>query len=155
MSEPRRAVPNDAEGLTALRAEMFRSMGMAVSDPAWMEGCTRHFRRALAEPNMAGFVIDAPDGSGLAASGVVEFEQRIPSPGNAEGWFAYISSMSTWAKWRRQGYARAIFAMLLDAAEARGVQRVELHATQDGIELYRTFGFSERGGGVEMRLRRD
>jgi hypothetical protein len=45
--------------------------------------------------------------------------------------------------------------MLLDEAEARGVQRVELHATAEGIGLYRAFGFAERDGGVEMRLRRD
>lgn len=48
--------------------------------------------------------------------------------------------------------ARAVLALLLDELGKRGVSRVELHATADGLDLYRTFGFGPRPGGIEMSL---
>jgi Acetyltransferase (GNAT) family len=83
---------------------------------------------------------------------VIEFEQRIPSPWNPSGAYAYISSMSTEPAWRRRGCARAILDELLHEARSRGFGRIELHATVEGAALYRSAGFRGRDGGEEMRL---
>ena len=62
-----------------------------------------------------------------------------------------MSNIATDAAWRRSGLARAITRALLADAQERGIGRIELHATPDGIGLYRSLGFVERGGKPEMR----
>ena len=129
---------------------MFASMGFASGDERWLEVAARHFEQTLAGTDVVGAVVDC-GGSGLAGCGVIEF-QRIPSPFNVTGTYAYISSMSTDVAWQRRGCARAALDELLHEARRREVRRVELHATPVGELLYRSVGFAERQGGTEMRL---
>lgn len=130
---------------------MFEAMGIVTAGEAWRVSAEGHLQRVLAEDEVVAVVVDAPDG-GLAASGVIEFQQRIPSPGTPSGQAAYVSNMSTDPRWRRRGLARAILADLLAEARRREVDRIELHATAEGIGLYRSVGFVTRTGGPEMRL---
>ena len=129
---------------------MFASMGFAGGDERWMEAAERHFDETLAGTDVVGVVVDC--GSRLASCGVIEFQQRIPSPFNVMGTHAYISTMSTDVAWRRRGCARAVLDELLREARRRDVYRVELHATPAGEPLYRSAGFSDRQGAAEMRL---
>lgn len=147
----RLAVPDDAEELVRLRSLMFESMGLDVSEPTWRSTCQAHLREHLGSTSLIGAVVDAPDRSRLAASGLAELSVRIPSPGNPSGSSAYLSSFSTDPRWRRRGFARAVLARLIDDLESRGIGRIELHATPAGEGLYRSFGFAERDGGLEMR----
>jgi len=146
----RRAGPVDAVELVRLRTLMFVSMGIVADGPDWQAAAIDRFETGLAGPDLVGAAVDAP-GGGLAGCGVIEFEQQIPSPANPTGRVGYLSNMSTDTPWRRCGIARAILCELLDEADRRGVRRVELHATRDGIDLYRSVGFAERTGGVQMR----
>jgi GNAT superfamily N-acetyltransferase len=133
---------------------MFDAMGIDASGEAWRASAERHLHQVLAAGDVVAAVVDAP-GGGLAAGGVIEFQERIPSPGNPSGRGAYVSNMSTGVAWRRRGLARAVLAELLAEARRRGVDRIELHATDDGMGLYRSVGFVPRtGGGAEMRLAR-
>jgi ribosomal protein S18 acetylase RimI-like enzyme len=150
----RRALPGDAAELVRLRALMFDAMGLDTAGEAWRASAELHLQKVLAEGEVVAAVVDAP-GGGLAAAGVIEFQERIPSPGNPSGRGAYVSNMSTDVLWRRRGFARAVLAELMREARRRGVHRVELHATEDGMGLYRSVGFVPRsGGGAEMRLAR-
>jgi GNAT superfamily N-acetyltransferase len=150
----RRALPGDAAELVRLRALMFDAMGIDTAGEAWRASAELHLQKVLAEGDVVAAVVDAPGGR-LAAGGVIEFQERIPSPGNPSGRGAYVSNMSTDVPWRRRGYARAVLAELLREARRRGVDRIELHATEDGSRLYRSAGFVPRsGGGAEMRLAR-
>lgn len=65
---------------------------------------------------------------------------RLPSPGNPDGSYAYLCSFSTEPHWRRHGLARAVLTALLEELDARGVARVELHASPDGEPLYAAAG---------------
>ena len=150
----RRAVPNDAAELVRLRTLMFDAMGIDTAGEAWRVSAELHLQKVLAEGDVVAAVVDAP-GGGLAAGGVIEFQERIPSPVNPSGRAAYVSNVSTDVVWRRRGFARAVLAELLSEARRRRVDRIELHATEDGIGLYRSVGFVPRtGGGGEMRLAR-
>jgi ribosomal protein S18 acetylase RimI-like enzyme len=137
---------------------MFEAMGHhppGDCDAEWLRSTEDQLRARLATDEMIAAVVDAPDGDpSLAASGIVELSTRIPSPLSASGSCAYISSMSTDPRWRRRGYARLVMDALLDEVTRRGVDRVELHATDEGTGLYRSVGFVERSGPVEMQLRR-
>ncbi len=148
----RRARPADAAELVRLREVMFDAMGLVGGSPEWRDVAVQVFETALASGRMVGFVVDDPQVTGrLAACGVVEYEPRLPSPANPRGGLAYISNIGTDPAWRRRGFARAVTDALLTDARARGIVRIELHATPEGIDLYRSLGFVERGGNPEMR----
>jgi ribosomal protein S18 acetylase RimI-like enzyme len=51
--------------------------------------------------------------------------------------------------WRRRGVADALMRAVLDALAARGIQRVVLHASDEGRRLYERLGFVPTN---EMRL---
>lgn len=148
----RRARAADVAELVRLREVMFDAMGLVGGSPEWRSVAVEVMAASMEIGRMIGFVVDDPQAKGnLAAGGVVEYEPRLPSPANPTGVLAYVSNIATDPAWRRQGFARAVAEALLDDARGRGVVRIELHATPDGIELYRSLGFVERAGNPEMR----
>jgi GNAT superfamily N-acetyltransferase len=75
-------------------------------------------------------------------SGMVIREQ----PGNFEipnGKTGYILNMFTIKEYRNNGIGSLLLQKLIDEAKLRNLDRIELHATQDGEPIYRQFGFIE------------
>jgi GNAT superfamily N-acetyltransferase len=140
----RLADASDAQELVRLRRLMFVAMELPVDDEQWEQRCVEFFREGLGDKDLVAVVVDDPQGQGLAASGVVEIQHRIPSPVNPAGLRAYVSSMSTDPLWRRRGMARAVMNHVLDLLRERGVPEVTLHATESGRPLYASFGFYRR-----------
>jgi ribosomal protein S18 acetylase RimI-like enzyme len=149
----RRAAPADAAEITRLRRLMFTSMGLDCDTPAWEPACVAFFERHLDTPEVVAMVVDAPDGAGLAASGVIELNREIPSPRSPRGTNAYISTISTDPRWRRRGMAAAIMDALITVARDAGTDNIDLHATADGRPLYERLGFAQRPGNPALRLR--
>jgi ribosomal protein S18 acetylase RimI-like enzyme len=131
---------------------MFEAMGLDVDANDWRLACITFFEKHLTTVEVVGIVVDAPDGHGLAASGVIEFSQSIPSPRVPSGRQGYISTISTDPRWRRRGFAAAVMAELLSHARRRGVDVVDLHATDEGRPLYERLGFVDRPGAPALRL---
>jgi ribosomal protein S18 acetylase RimI-like enzyme len=149
----RRATAADAAEITRLRRVMFASMGVDCDAVAWEPACIAFFEAHLGGQDVVAMVVDAPDGHGLAASGVIELSRLIPSPNAPAGTSGYISTISTDARWRRRGMAAAVMEALLAVARDRGVDNVDLHATDEGRPLYERLGFEARGGSPALRLR--
>ncbi len=148
----RRARSTDAGELARLREVMLEAMGLAGGSAEWRDIAVDVFEASMSSGRLVGYVVDDPGVEGrLAACGVVEYEPRLPSPANPMGVLAYISNIVTDPAHRRQGLARMITEALLADARSRGVVRIELHATPEGIDLYRSLGFVPRGGNPEMR----
>ena len=144
----RQATSSDAEELTRLREVMIRALG-PILDSSWRQPCIEAFRIALADPDgpLQAFVTDAPDEPGvLAASSVGVIQRRLPGPSNPSGMTAYILSVATDPRFRRQGHARAVVTATLEWLRGRGVPRVDLHASEEGESLYRDLGFHEPRG---------
>ena len=148
----RRAVAADAVEITRLRRLMFTAMGVDCDTVDWEPACIEFFRQRLGTDDVVAMVVDAPDGDGLAASGVIELTHTIPSPRARHGTSAYISTISTDPRWRRRGMAAAIMDALLDVARAAGTDNVELHATAEGRPLYERLGFRDRPGNPALVL---
>jgi ribosomal protein S18 acetylase RimI-like enzyme len=148
----RRAVPDDAVEVTRLRRLMFEAMGVDCDAADWEPACIAFLAEGFTRPAVVGMVVDAPDGAGLAASGVIELTRTIPSPRSQRGTAAYISTISTDPRWRRRGMAAAIMDALLAVAGAAGTDNVDLHATDEGRPLYERLGFTERLGNPALRL---
>jgi GNAT superfamily N-acetyltransferase len=151
--EARRATTDDIDELIRLRQVMFDSMvGVMDTTSGWEDNCAEVFRRGMNDGSVVAFVFDAPEGDGLAACGVATIAARLPGPGNLHGYYGYVQSMATDERWRRRGYGRAVFRALVEWFKDEGVTAIDLHATDDGEALYRSFGFRS-GETIELRWR--
>jgi ribosomal protein S18 acetylase RimI-like enzyme len=140
----RRATPDDAADLTRLRGLMHVSMGTESLPEEWRVACEAAFRRRLTEPTFAAFGVE--EGGRLVSCGAGWVEEHLPSPGQFDGRRGHIASMSTDADWKRRGYARQVFAALMEWFASQDIVRVDLRATEDGRGLYESFGFRVLGG---------
>jgi ribosomal protein S18 acetylase RimI-like enzyme len=144
----RQARIEDADELTRLR-EVMLTVIAPVTDRSWWDPCVDAFKRTLADPQgpLGAFVVDAPDEPGaLAACSVGVVQYRLPSPSNPQGMSGYILSVATDPRYRRLGFARAAVKSTVDWFDDRGVDRVDLHASEEGEQLYRQLGFHEPRG---------
>ena len=142
----RRANPEDAAELTRLRVVMFEGMGNDVSglDETWRRQNAGYFRSRLRDTGeFAAFVVDKPDGTGLAACAVGWLNPHLLGMRNLTGRRGYIANTCTDVGFRSRGYGRATVTQLVDWMRAAGVPVVDLHATPDGEPLYRSLGFTD------------
>lgn len=156
MIEARRAVAEDAAELVRLRAVMLGSMSGEPPEPGpWQQEATEVLLTRLAQrpATMAAYVVDRPDGGGLAACAVGTVEQRLGGPGNPAGLSGYVFNVATDAAYRRRGFSRACLVALLDWFARRGVGKVDLRASADGAPLYASLGFVPTSGTMRMSAR--
>ena len=137
----RRAKPDDAEALVRLRGLMLAAMGVDVSGP-WRDVALKWFTEQLASPDtFAAYVVDDP-AVGVVAGAAGNVYAHAPGPNDLSTLRGHVYNVSTEPDFRRRGRARACVAALLDwFRDETAVGQVELHATNDGVDLYRAFGF--------------
>jgi GNAT superfamily N-acetyltransferase len=154
----RRADVDDAAALVRLRALMLSEMGMPTDDHGtfWRENTEKWFTQRLrGGQEFAAFVVDDPElGVVSCAAGLCDW--HAPGPGHLSGVRGHVFNMSTDPRCRRLGYARACLEALLtwfhDETEARVIN---LNATDDGMALYRSLGFTEpRNLALQLRMNR-
>jgi GNAT superfamily N-acetyltransferase len=142
----RRATPADAESLVHLRALMYSAMGADAGEPdaAWRAAALDWFATELARPEVfAAYVVDDPE-AGVVACAVGHVNVHPPGPRDLSWGRGHLYNVSTEPAFRRRGLARACVAALMDwFQDETAVGQVELHATDDGSDLYLKLGFVE------------
>lgn len=142
----RRAKPDDADALVRLRGLMLEAMGNDVGGPdaPWRGIAAEWFAGQLASPEtFAAYVVDDPN-VGVVASAAGNVYVHAPGPRDLTTLRGHLYNVSTEPDFRRRGLARACVVALLDwFRDETAVGQVELHATDDGIDLYRALGFVE------------
>jgi GNAT superfamily N-acetyltransferase len=123
---------------------MHLAMGAPTLTDEWRVACEASFRRRLESAELVAFGVE--EAGRLVSCGAGWLEEHLPSPGQYDGRRGHIASMSTEHEWKRRGYAREVFGALMDWFAAQGVPRVDLRATDDGKDLYASFGFRVLGG---------
>lgn len=141
--EVRRAGPEDAESLVRLRGLMLAAMGNDLDGP-WRTAAVEWFAGQLASPDtFAAYVVDDPD-AGVVAGAAGNVYVHPPGPRDLTTVRGHLYNVSTEPAFRRRGLARACVVALMDWFQDEAtVGQVELHATDDGIGLYRDLGFIE------------
>jgi GNAT superfamily N-acetyltransferase len=155
----RRAGAEDIPTLACHRAWMFRDMGKLPADKseALQEATASYLRAALPRGEYVAWVAEAAGTPPVIVGGAgVQLRPILPRPreggGDLElGPEAIVLNVYVELDWRRRGVAQALMRALLDELAARGVQRIVLHASEDGRRLYERLGFVPTN---EMRLRR-
>ncbi|MFF2810810.1 GNAT family N-acetyltransferase [Streptomyces sp. NPDC058000] len=66
----------------------------------------------------------------------------------------FVFNVCTDPRYRGRGYARATTEALLGRFAQQGIGRVDLHATDAAVPLYRSLGFTEHSTPLSLDLRR-
>ena len=95
----------------------------------------------------------AYDGDAIAAASGMAIYERPASYNCPTGKVGYILNIYTNEQYRRQGISTRLMAKLYQSAKDLNVSTLSLHASPDGIGVYRRFGFNEPGNPVlEMKV---
>jgi ribosomal protein S18 acetylase RimI-like enzyme len=125
---------------------MLAAMGADIGGPdaPWRAVARDWFAEQLASPEtFAAYVVDDPD-VGVVAGAAGNVYVHPPGPRDLTTLRGHLYNVSTEPDFRRRGLARACVVALMDwFRDETGVGQIELHATQDGIGLYRAVGFIE------------
>ena len=141
----RRARPGEEAEVARLRNLMIATLFGPQEDGPWTAETLSRLARWFADPDAhtVAYVIEAPDGQGLAASAIGTFFERLPGAHSPNGTVGYVYGVSTDPRWQRRGYSRAVMTALLEWFDQHGVSRIDLHASEFGEELYRQLGFTD------------
>ncbi|WP_329020581.1 bifunctional GNAT family N-acetyltransferase/NUDIX hydrolase [Streptomyces sp. NBC_01601] len=107
----------------------------------WLADCAAALAERLQGPAFAAFVLDAPDGPGLASCAVATFTPRLPGPHSSAPHVGEIHSVATDERWRRRGYAGAVVTAAMQWLSRQGCSSVRLTTSPDGESLYTGLGF--------------
>ena len=100
---------------------------------------TAYFEKALADGSFIGRVAEI-DSKLIGIGGMV----LLQVPGNfhlPNGRWGYILSVYTIPEYRKRGIGSEIINQFIEEGKNLGLSKVYLHASNDGIELYRKKGF--------------
>ena len=150
----RPAGPDDADELVRLRAVLLTSMNLPDFDDDWRKPARAALIDRLPSATLAAFVVDRPDGPGLASCAVGTIEHRLGAPGDPLGRTGYVFSVATDPDVRRRGFSRRCVTALLEWFRSQGVRKIDLRASAEAEPLYRSLGFT-RTPDPAMRLRLD
>jgi ribosomal protein S18 acetylase RimI-like enzyme len=147
----RQATIADIPDLVRLRRMMFEAMewGDRAELDAMEAASATYFAEAIPGGTFYGWLAVTSAGEALSTGGVI-LDQHIPTPGNLSGKIGYVLNVVTVPQYRRRGIARRITQTALAWLVEQGIQRVELHTSDDGLPLYESLGFKPTTN--EMRL---
>ncbi|MEU2509841.1 GNAT family N-acetyltransferase [Streptomyces sp. NPDC007863] len=136
----RRADRRDAAELTRLRRIMLDAT-RPTPEGEWVTACEAAFADSLGGPCFVAFVVDTPDGAGLAPCAVDTYTPRFPSPTSDSPFHGGIHSVATNPAWRRRGYGHAVATATMQWLADQGCSSLRLNASPDGLPLYTELAF--------------
>jgi GNAT superfamily N-acetyltransferase len=147
----RAARPADLMLVEDLVAMMFHDLGSPDVPESWRVELRRAFALRLGQ-DVAAFVAVEDDADLPVAVAVGVIDHRLPSPRRPSGHIGYIEWLATDAGHRRRGAARMAAGALLDWFDERGIDTVDVHASDAAHPLYLELGFGSTAA-VSMRRR--
>jgi len=158
----RLATPADADTVAWHRARMFRDMGDVP--PNLFDEFRRKAKVAIEDMLARGEYVGwlaSPDGAcdNIIGGAGLQLQRSLPRPFSSargtkvsDGRFGVIINVFTEPEWRRRGVAELLLRQIIEWAQAERVDRIILHASEEGHSLYERLGFVASN---EMRLALD
>lgn len=151
----RRATLADIPALAHHRVGMYRDMGDVPEsqEAQLLVASSAYFRSAIESGEYLAWLAVTPTSPEVVVAGAgLIVRTMIPRPGRTgiiEEREAQIVNVYTEHAWRRRGIAALVMRQLLDYTRENRINRVSLHASDDGRPLYESLGFAPTN---EMRL---
>lgn len=159
--EIRLAGVSDAARIASHRARMFQEMGL-MPEPlfeTYRARCETRIREMLEIGEYIGWLACPNDSPDQIVGGVgVQLRTTLPHPVEgpvgeisvAEGRHAIIINVFSEPDWRRRGVAKLLMEQIIAWAQTERLDRLVLHASDDGRILYERLGFIQTN---EMRFK--
>jgi GNAT superfamily N-acetyltransferase len=152
----RRAMAADAATIANHRVGMFRDMGVLAPDlePQLHVATEVYLRDAMPRGEYVGWLASVSDREDdIVAGAGVQIRRILPRPMDAENRIAIgleglVLNVFTEKEWRRQGIAERLMREVLAWAATSEIDKLVLHAAEDGRNLYERLGFVQTN---EMR----
>ncbi len=93
------------------------------------------------ELNKTVVVVLAEENGEIVATSSVLFQQYPPSFSTKSGMRAYVTNVYTCPEYRRKGISTILMDMLVKEVKKRDVPYIWLWATNEGVPLYKKYGF--------------
>lgn len=155
----RAATPEDAPVIARHRAGMFRDMGQVTPEAydALLAAAEPRLRETLASGEYVAWLALAPEGDAVIGGAGAQRRLAFPHPyrfedgtvGLGEGRHAIVLNVYTEPAWRGRGVADALMRQVIGWAKAERLDRLVLHASEQGRPLYQRLGFAATN---EMRF---
>jgi GNAT superfamily N-acetyltransferase len=144
----RRATVEDAAMIARHRVAMFTDMGIVPTDALagrLLESSTSALRAALDNESYVGWFALENEDQVIAGAGIY-FMPQLPRISEARthvvsASMPVVQNVYTDPAWRKRGVARALMAVVMQWANERGLDRLVLHASEEGRPLYVSLGF--------------
>ena len=138
-----KAVFADIDALTELRLDYLMEDNGALghSDAEMIRNNLPDYFREHLNKDLSAYVIR--EDSIIAACAFLLIIMKPMSPAFIHGKTAAILNVYTLPSYRRRGYARMIMDAIIADAEEQNIDVIELKATEDGYDLYRSVGFED------------
>jgi GNAT superfamily N-acetyltransferase len=153
------ATPQDADIVARHRARMFEEMGDASGAAVEILRARARVRleQWLASGDYVGWLATPAGQPDLVIGGAgVQLHAILPRPINAatisESRQGTVVNVFTEPEWRRRGVAGLLMKEIIAWSKAEGINRLVLHASDDGRPVYERLGFVV---GDEMRFAGD
>jgi len=150
----RRATETDVEVLVDYRVRFLNELDNHPDDAETgvvRRALQKYFPKALSAGDFVAWLAEY-DGRVIGTSGMVVWEFPARYGGTESGKAGYILNMYTVPEARRKGVCTQLLRRLIGEAQTLGLKYLHLHASKDGISIYRKAGFVEPRQ-VELGLR--
>ena len=159
--EIRLADVSDAALIASHRARMFQEMGLVPESifETYRVRCETRIYEMLQSGEYVGWLAWPNEFRNTIVAGVgVQLRRVLPHPVGepggeitiAEGRHAIVINVFTKPDWRRRGLATFLMERLIDWARAERLDRLVLHASEEGRVVYERLGFIQTN---EMRFK--
>ncbi len=148
----RKATYSDVNTITELRIELLMAVGDVNEGNRSKVFSANHnyFKEKLSTGGYTAWIAEVK-GKIVAISGLVFFE-RPPQAENIGGLEAYIMNMYTIPEYRGYGIAQSLLEKCISDCNRLGVGRIWLHSSQEGYQLYKKMGFTDKDSEMELFL---
>ena len=109
-----------------------------------------YYRRHMADGTFVSWI--AMDGDKIIGTSGMSFVEKPPYFNCPSGKLGLLSSMYTDPNYRRQGIAKKLLSLVVDAARDYGCGTVQITASDMGVLLYTDFGFVKNGNFMQYKL---
>jgi GNAT superfamily N-acetyltransferase len=141
----RRATLDDVSALVDYRIQFLNEhFGHAEDDDTMVvrKSLREYFVKAIPSEGFIAWVAEY-EGRIIATSGMVVWQKPAMYGGVESGKLGYLLNFYTIPEARRKGVSTRLLNELIKEARSSGLKYVHLHASRDGIDIYRRAGFVE------------
>ena len=122
----------------------------ATADTDLLPALLDYYGRHLPDGSFVAYL--AMDGERIVGTGAVSIVEKPAWFGCSTGRIGLISSMWTDGAYRRQGIARRLLTLVVEAAREKGCGAVWVTASNMGVPFYGGCGFEHNGNFMQRKL---